>query len=563
MAADRYYYHELSVPHQIFYKKIFDAVLRYDEYIICGDKDYSDESIHKILYALILDMPELFYINTRFKKIENTNWGVIKIWPNYLYSKSDVEILKQEVEKRRILFLKDVNLDSNDQGEIIRKIHDCLISKTKVKMEVDENNTRNVTILGALLEGQANEIGLSLTFKYLLNQLDIKCDVLIDSYNGISRILNRVMLYGEYRYINLCEDAVRSVQDDIYYGCFGLTVEMLHKENHHPNSRNIHEDELSKDKCKEKTEERISEQEIKLDVISPKNIDTIDLDKLKLDDGINILNNLSAEDVPENLLISIENLVRKLESVEDLYKQYPNCNGMFDKYIMSYLPDLLRVLQEYFRYKKYSASPAMIDIVSERITTITKDFGNIIQCKLDIFWKEQVNKTVVNINEIQKNLDKDRIRKKKYPFNIDELEKEPDIETFIIAFEFFTDDELPKEWNEYINSILIRLNRLKKTFDTYESMEKEIERFLNYYLPEVLKLMILYDEYKNSGMDKNTLNDICKKIKSSLMTVNDALYTKLNKIYNDKAMHTKARAQALTDIIEQDGYIIDDHYNRE
>lgn len=43
MISDRYYYNDFSLPQQVIYKKMYDAVLRHDEYIIYGEQDYEEQ----------------------------------------------------------------------------------------------------------------------------------------------------------------------------------------------------------------------------------------------------------------------------------------------------------------------------------------------------------------------------------------------------------------------------------------------------------------------------------------------------------------------------------------
>ena len=84
MISDRYYYDKMPVSQQVLYKKIYDAIIRYDEYVICGENDYTEEEFNTILSAVIMDNPNVFYVqNTSF--IENTPWGLLKLHLKYFF----------------------------------------------------------------------------------------------------------------------------------------------------------------------------------------------------------------------------------------------------------------------------------------------------------------------------------------------------------------------------------------------------------------------------------------------------------------------------------------------
>lgn len=86
MISERYYYNEISLPQQVIYKKMYDAILRQDEYIICGEQDYKEEDFQKILNAVIIDNSDLYFAKNTFS-VERTSWGLIKIYPQYYFKK--------------------------------------------------------------------------------------------------------------------------------------------------------------------------------------------------------------------------------------------------------------------------------------------------------------------------------------------------------------------------------------------------------------------------------------------------------------------------------------------
>ena len=114
MILDRYYYNQLSVSQQILYKKIYDAMLRYEEYIICGENYYTEEDFNEILNAVKMDNPNVFYVQNNFS-IEKTSWGLIKLHLNYFFSKVDKENLSLEIEKYLNSMFLNIDTEEKEQ----------------------------------------------------------------------------------------------------------------------------------------------------------------------------------------------------------------------------------------------------------------------------------------------------------------------------------------------------------------------------------------------------------------------------------------------------------------
>lgn len=98
MISDRYYYNDFPIAQQVIYKKMYDAIIRQDEYIICGERDYRKEDFQKILSAVIIDNPDLYFAKNTFSA-ERTSWGLIKIYPQYYFEKKDKAQIVSELEK--------------------------------------------------------------------------------------------------------------------------------------------------------------------------------------------------------------------------------------------------------------------------------------------------------------------------------------------------------------------------------------------------------------------------------------------------------------------------------
>lgn len=114
---------------------------------------------------------------------------------------------------------------------------------------------------------------------------------------------------------------------------------------------------------------------------------------------------------------------------------------------------------------------------------------------------------------------------------------------------------MPQKINEQIIRILDNLKRLQDAISRNSDKTTWINSFKNYYLPEAIRLIILYDKYEDDGISEKRLKDLYENIDKSLDAVNNAINAKLDEIYTFETMETKARAQALADVIGQDGYV--------
>ena len=547
------YYHHLSLSQQILYKKMHDAITRQDEYIICGEKDCSENHIHEVFNSLILDNPVFFYVRPNDFVFEKTSWGIVKVWPKYFFSKEEKQEIENEINKRKDILLEKADLYGKDQGEVVKCIHDVLIKNTTIKHNYDVGKVGDCTIVGTLLDGNSTSESISITFKFLLDELNFSVKV-VNGYiynkegKTIPHSWNTVQLYGAERHTDVFADALYSHNNTIKYNFFCLTEEMIKKDHFLEFPGEIKNTDVVVDD----NENDNKEKSIELDSSKGETIESIQIEKITLESGISVLVSLPTEYIHENLTKKLNRLVILLKQVQDVELQYPNEKDTFDEYIMRYLPDLIMILQEYCRYGKLSASQTIISLLFEKITDLIKDFEVLIQSKLDLFWNERAREILSTIGGVQEDIQQEKQKRKSFPFDIKELEKKKDIKSFIEAFEFLNQMELPSEISNIILMILNGLKRMKKRMknnDVYDS-----QRFFDYYFPEAIELILIYDEYRESGMEQNDIEEIYKKIQVLLHTINSAITNKLNEIYRYAAIDTKARMDALTEIIKQDGY---------
>lgn len=556
MISDRYYYNEFSIAQQVIYKKMYDAVLRHDEYIICGEQEYKEEDFQKILNAVIIDNPDVFFVKNTFSA-ERTSWGLIKIYPQYYFEKKDKDQIASELEKNVHLLFDSADIENQDQEEIIKSVHDYLIKKNLPEIRNDGLKLEKCAIVETLLENKITAQGAAYTYKYLLNFAGVKCNVICGSFHdaeGNEKIQtwNCVKLYGEDRYIDLFEDAIGSSEQKICYKYFGVTDEMIFKD-HNIKVSELPEKEEEKDVTTEK-------EEIQAEVNSEKNkpddvFNMTSFNSLNMDGIIETLKNIPSVLQSDNVWLLVENLIQKLEDLRDIENQYANEKKQLEKGIIDHFPDLFRILQEYYRYKRYSASSNLIDMLYEKLNVVTDTLIKAMQYNINLFWYQHTNEVINEISGIQQNLLNEKKNRKPCPIDVNNLNEESDINEFILVLDYLRVFSLPQKINEQIIRISDNLKHLQDAISRNSDKATWINNFKKYYLPEAIRLIILYDKYEDEGISERRLWDLYENIDKSLDAVNNAINAELDEIYVFETMETKARAQALADVIGQDGYV--------
>lgn len=552
MISDRYYYNEFSIAQQVIYKKMYDAILRQDEYIICGEQDYKEEDFRKILNAVIIDNSDLYFAKNTFSA-ERTSWGLIKIYPQYYFEKKDTDQIASELKNNVQRLFGSLDFEGKDQEEIIKSIHDYLISKNRP--EIRNVESEKCAIVEMLLENKITAYGGAYAYKYLLNLAGVRCNIISGSFHAADgneniQTWNCVKMYGEDRYIDLFEDAIGSSEQKICYEYFGVTDEMILKD-HTIKVSLLPETEKKIDVT---TNEEIQE-ETNLEKDKTDDVFYVISNSLSIDEIIENLKKISLELQSDNVWSLIENLIQKLKELCDIENQYTTEKEQLEKGIIDHFPDLFRILQEYYRYKRYSASSNLIDMLYEKLNAVADTLIKAMQYNINLFWNQHINEVISEISGIQQNLLNEKKNRKPCPIDVNSLNEDSDINEFILVLDYLRVFSLPKRINEQIIRILDNLKRLQDAISRNSDKATWINSFKNYYLPEAIRLIILYDKYEDEGISESRLKDLYENIDKSLDAVNNAINAKLDEIYLFETMETKARAQALTDVIGQDGYV--------
>lgn len=137
---------------------------------------------------------------------------------------------------------------------------------------------------------------------------------------------------------------------------------------------------------------------------------------------------------------------------------------------------------------------------------------------------------------------------------LDFLGKE-DIEAYIFGIKSMMDKEMPKEFTLKVNEMIHSLEFLDAALKKYPSYKEQSYQFFSYYIPEAVKILYAYNEYEKAGLSEQETNPVYEKVLTAIQKLSVAAKQQVVEIYKKAIVDTKARAEALTEILGQDGYV--------
>ena len=140
------------------------------------------------------------------------------------------------------------------------------------------------------------------------------------------------------------------------------------------------------------------------------------------------------------------------------------------------------------------------------------------------------------------------------PFTYEELVDKADIGACIFAFEYLLSGEMPVSIQKNAAILLQKLKGLEQTIIKYPERKGETDRFLNYYIPETIQVIMSYQHYIKVGINEDMLAKIQTKVINCVETMKSAIDKKISEIYQMATMNTVAQADALEKILGNDGF---------
>lgn len=134
------------------------------------------------------------------------------------------------------------------------------------------------------------------------------------------------------------------------------------------------------------------------------------------------------------------------------------------------------------------------------------------------------------------------------------LAENPDLDACIFAYECLAAYELPEELQKKVLLLVRKLKGLRKILEQYPDRKDEIWRFLSYYIPEGIRLVLSWHTCAEKGLSEGTMETLYGKIREAIDTLDAAVEQKITDIYRLETMQVISRAEALKQILEQEGY---------
>lgn len=147
------------------------------------------------------------------------------------------------------------------------------------------------------------------------------------------------------------------------------------------------------------------------------------------------------------------------------------------------------------------------------------------------------------------------VEETKMPFTYEELVDKADLGACVFAFEYVMSGDIPTLLKELLLELTPKLRCLQKTVIQYPDKKDSIYQFLHYYVPEAVKVVAEYQQYQFVGLDERSLQNVYEKVTAAIRALDLAVLQKIAEIYNFATMDTVAQAEALREILSQDGFV--------
>lgn len=203
-------YHNFSEDEKKAYATVYNGISKKEEYIKLPCKIQGD-SYEKIYLNIEKQEPELFYIANEFYTADymKTAHIIYKDNSEFLYSQKN--ILESEIDR----IVK--NAGNIGDAEKLLYFHDYIVRNCSYLEKGDEVETAYGCIIGK----KANCEGYAKAFKYLCDNADIPCIVVVGNSNGENHAWNQVQIDGIWYNIDVtwddCDDEFEVVHT--YFMC--------------------------------------------------------------------------------------------------------------------------------------------------------------------------------------------------------------------------------------------------------------------------------------------------------------------------------------------------------
>ena len=205
MTYDRYYYSVLTGAEKKIYKAIYNGLERFEARI---NLPYASADLWRVVEAVNLDNPHLFYVDFSECKIQKTPFNEAYM-PFYYFSRKHTADLWGRVKDEVSAMVSGIYGDAYEKQ---LAIHDVLAKSIAYDERAKTDRSlapHSSTVLGVFLHKRALCEGIAKAAKLLLNVLDIKSIVAIGKMHfdsAINHAWNIVKINGTATHLDITND---------------------------------------------------------------------------------------------------------------------------------------------------------------------------------------------------------------------------------------------------------------------------------------------------------------------------------------------------------------------
>lgn len=243
-----------------------------------------------------------------------------------------------------------------------------------------------------------------------------------------------------------------------------------------------------------------------------------------------------------------------LEILKDLPEKKANEENPVQGFVLSYLPSIAGLLKTYLSYVKGGTDGRLTEQVHAKTLDALEKFNSALTKKIYEYNSNEAASIIAEANALTTVFEKEAAFNEQLPFTFEDLSENGNLDDCIEAVKYISDYKLPSELENKLQKIVIGLRNLRKTMELYPDRINEIRNFLGYYVPEAVRIVVSFNRYNNAGLDAQTLEKVYNKVLSSVTLLDDAIGSKINDINRLESMKTVAQAEALAQIMGEDGF---------
>lgn len=239
----KYYYELLNDQEKSLYQDVLTAYFNYSTTINL-EKSYSDmdrDSIYKVHQYVLLDYPEIFWIDEQGSVKYYEDDGVetqSELIATLNYTEEEITNYESELENI-VMEVEALVADSSNDYEKAITVYEYIITNCNydnVSAELILNQSdytvdmiESTSVIGSLINGEAVCAGYVGGYNYLLDKIGIDAFSVIGTADGVGHEWNMIAMDGCYYYVDCTWGDTIVEEDEVSYNYFGLTTEQIEK----------------------------------------------------------------------------------------------------------------------------------------------------------------------------------------------------------------------------------------------------------------------------------------------------------------------------------------------